>query len=70
MPCNVGGAERLIRILIGVVLLPVSYLYLSGAGAVVGYVVGAIALLTGLVRFCPINSLIGWSSCEEQPIRR
>lgn len=59
MRANVGGSDRTVRIVLGVVLLPLSYFALSGALALVGYVVGAIALITGLVRFCPVNTLLG-----------
>lgn len=61
MPTNVGGADRVVRIWLGLLLLPLSYLTLalSGALAVLGYVLGAVALVTGLARFCPAYALFG-----------
>lgn len=65
MKCNVGGAERVARILIGLALITFAYLSLAGTGAVVAYVVGAILLVTGLVRFCPITTMLGINTCKE-----
>lgn len=59
MRWNVGGADRAVRVILGIVLIPTAYLALSGTLAVVAYVVGAVALLTGLFRFCPANALFG-----------
>lgn len=60
MPSNVGGVDRTIRIVIGVALLALGFLHVvTGTFAIVAYVVGAIALITGLVRFCPAWSLFG-----------
>lgn len=65
MKCNVGGAERVARILIGFVLITVAYLSLASTGAIVAYVVGAILLVTGLIRFCPITTMLGIDTCRE-----
>lgn len=65
MGCNVGGVERAARIIGGLALLAIAYLFLAGAGAAVAYAVGAIALFTGLIRFCPLNKLLGINTCEE-----
>jgi len=63
--CNVGGVERAVRIIIGLVVLPVTYLSLAGLWAVAGYAIGGIALLTGFIRFCPVSALLGVSTCPE-----
>lgn len=60
MELNVGGTERTIRLLIGLVLIALGIFHvLTGSAAVVAYIVGAIALITGLVRFCPAWKLLG-----------
>jgi len=57
---NVGGLDRIARLILGVVLIVLAYMgFISGTGAVIAYVVAAIALVTGLVKFCPVNTLIG-----------
>ncbi len=65
MKCNVGGIERAVRIILGLAILPITYLSLSGGLAIAGYVVGGIALVTGLVRFCPLSALLGISTCPD-----
>lgn len=60
MSCNVGGIDRIIRLLLGVVLLCAAFLHaVTGTWAIVAYVVGGIALITGLVGYCPAWSLLG-----------
>ena len=62
---NVGGFDRIFRLILGVVLIAVAYFeILTGTGAIIAYVVAAIALVTGLVKFCPINALLGINSCK------
>ena len=57
MKSNVGGMDRAIRIILGIVLLVVAYLWLSGALMIIAYIVGAIALITGLVGWCCLYSV-------------
>lgn len=66
MKSNVGGTDRTVRIVLGLVLLPLSYFALSGVLAAVGYVVGGIALITGLIRTCPVNALLGIDTCASR----
>jgi len=48
MKYNVGPKDRLLRIIIGLVILVVGYIYESWWG-----IVGLVPLLTGLSRWCP-----------------
>jgi hypothetical protein len=59
MKVNVGTLDRVLRISAGVVLIGLA------AGGVVGYwgYLGVVPLLTGLFRFCPAYTLIGFNSC-------
>ena len=64
MSHNVGGVERGIRIAIGLVLLGVAFTHvLTGTIAIVAYVVGGVALLTGLVGYCPAWTVFGINTC-------
>lgn len=57
---NVGGVDRGIRIIAGIVLLGMGLLHIvTGTWVLVAYIVGAVALLTGIVRFCPAWSIFG-----------
>jgi hypothetical protein len=59
---NVGGADQVARIVIGIVLLAVAFFALPGLWAIAAFVIGAIALITGLVGYCPANALFGIDS--------
>ena len=48
MKCNVGQTDRLLRIIIGLAILVLGYIYSSWWG-----LIGLIPLLTGLFRWCP-----------------
>ncbi|HEV2305678.1 MAG TPA: DUF2892 domain-containing protein [Candidatus Acidoferrales bacterium] len=57
---NVGGIERGIRLLVGLVLLGIAFFHiLTGALAIAAYVVDGIALVTGVVGFCPAWAICG-----------
>jgi hypothetical protein len=56
---NVQGFDRLLRALAGVLVLVLAYFWLAGATQVIGFVVGAVLLVTSLVGFCPIYAVLG-----------
>jgi sugar phosphate permease len=60
MSHNVGGADRIIRLILGVVLLCLAlFQAVTGGWAIAFYIVGAIALVTGIVGWCGAWSLLG-----------
>jgi len=61
MKMNVGSADRLIRVLIGLALFSLVFL-LEGPSRWLG-LIGVVPLLTALVRYCPLYSILGVSSC-------
>ncbi|WP_119155525.1 YgaP family membrane protein [Caldimonas tepidiphila] len=63
MKSNVGGIDRLLRIVAGLVLLALT---LSGTIGLWGWI-GLVPLLTGALGFCPLYSLLGLGTC---PLRR
>ena len=60
MKLNVGGIDRILRIVVGLVLI---VLAATGTVGWWGYV-GVVPLLTGLVGWCPPYSLLGWNTCS------
>lgn len=60
---NVGTSDRVIRILLGVVLLVAGFLthYVL---SVILLVVGVVSLITGLFGFCAIYRLFGINTCR------
>lgn len=59
MKFNVGGVDRMLRIVVGLVLIALAA---TGAVGWWGWL-GIIPLLTGVVRFCPLYSLVGLNTC-------
>ena len=59
MNCNIGCFERNLRIVVGAVLVTLAFTHHIGAW---GWL-GLIPLVTGLIRFCPLYTLIKRSSC-------
>lgn len=77
MQKNVGGADRIARLVIGPVLLVAGIagyvgLFALAVGplpqaltSVVVVLAGAILLGTGLLRTCPLNKLLGVNTCPR-----
>jgi hypothetical protein len=61
MKANVGGLDRVIRIVAGLVLIALAIFNVAPIGAW-GWI-GIIPLATGVFRFCPAYSLFGMSTC-------
>jgi hypothetical protein len=61
MAVNVGGIDRVVRIVAGLALLSLFFL-LEGNARYWG-LVGLVPLLTGLTRNCPVYSLFGIDTC-------
>ena len=60
MEINVGSTERLLRTIVGVVIIGLGLYIQSWWG-----VVGLIPLLTGLFRFCPLYKMLGMNTCKR-----
>jgi hypothetical protein len=59
MKFNVGGIDRILRIVVGLVLIGLA------ATGVVGWwgYIGVVPLFTGVFRFCPAYGLLGMNTC-------
>lgn len=53
MVANVGGVDRAFRIIIGLIFLILGIFVFKSALSVIFIILGALALLTGIIRFCP-----------------
>lgn len=60
MSANVGGADKVIRIVAGLVILGLGLAFKSYWG-----LVGLLPLITGLVGFCPAYVILGISTCKK-----
>lgn len=65
---NEGSMDRIIRVIAGIALLVIGFTGIVPGvwGTVIG-IVGLIPLATGLLGFCPLYSLFGFSTC---PVRK
>jgi hypothetical protein len=59
MKVNVGTLDRTVRILAGLVLVGLA---LAGVIGVWGWI-GVVPLATGLIRNCPLYSIVGVNTC-------
>ena len=60
MTANVGGIDRILRIVVGLVLIAMVFV---GPQTPWGWV-GVIPLLTGLIGWCPPYAIFGFSTCS------
>ncbi|WP_067737019.1 YgaP family membrane protein [Novosphingobium naphthalenivorans] len=59
---NVGGIDRLLRIVLGIVLLALVFV---GPKTMWG-LIGVVPLVTGLLRTCPLYSILGIKTCPTK----
>ncbi|MGM0615566.1 MAG: YgaP family membrane protein [Pseudomonadota bacterium] len=62
MKTNVGGIDKIARIVIGALLI---VLALTGTIGVWGWI-GVVPLATGLLNTCPAYSLLGINTCKTK----
>jgi len=62
MKTNVGGIDRTVRIVLGLVLLG---LMATGNIGVWGWL-GIVPIATGAIGWCPPYAIFGWSTCATK----
>lgn len=62
MKANVGGIDRILRIVVGLVLIGLA------ATGTVGWWgwLGVVPLATGAIGWCPPYAMFGWSTCKTK----
>lgn len=59
MECNVGTTEQKLRVLAGLAIIGVGAQYnIKGLA-----VLGVAPIVTGMLRYCPINQALGYNGC-------
>jgi type III secretory pathway component EscS len=62
---NIGGTDKIIRLLVAIVLIVLYFSEtITGTLGIVGLVIAAVLALTSLVNFCPLYSLLGIRTCK------
>ncbi|PRY76313.1 Protein of unknown function (DUF2892) [Yoonia maritima] len=69
MTVNVGTRDRLVRLVIGAVLLAAPFvtnfaLFTNTTVTTISVVVGIVLLATSAIRFCPLYSIFGLRTCQ------
>ncbi|PIP02324.1 MAG: DUF2892 domain-containing protein [Zetaproteobacteria bacterium CG12_big_fil_rev_8_21_14_0_65_54_13] len=67
MNANVGGADRIIRLVAGLALI--AFGAMGGLVSPWNFVamgVGVVFTLTAVIRFCPLYPLLGLSTCSKK----
>lgn len=62
MKSNVGGIDRMLRVVAGLVLIGLT---LNGNIGVWGWL-GLVLVATGAIGWCPPYALFGWSTCATK----
>lgn len=62
MKANVGGMDRILRIVAGLVLIGLT---LTDVIGIWGWI-GVVPLVTGLFKFCPFYTLLGMNTCPME----
>ena len=69
--CNVGGMDRVLRILVGIGFAVLGYfapsMGFAGAWQMGFYIVAGIGVVTGLLTICPLYALLGVNTCNPKP---
>lgn len=63
MKTNVGGMDRIARVVAGLVLIGLAA---TGTVGVWGWL-GVVPLATGAIGWCPAYLPFGWSTCSTKP---
>ncbi len=64
MKKNLGGTDKIMRLVIAVVIVILYFTeIIYGIFGIVMLVIAGILLLTSLVNFCPLYSLLGINTC-------
>ena len=63
---NMGQTDRIVRAVLGVVLLILAFATLAGGWAWIAGIVGVLMLATSAMGSCPPYSLLGINTCKTK----
>lgn len=62
MPTNIGSVDRILRIVVGLILIALVFV---GPKTAWGWI-GVVPLLTAFIGFCPAYTLLGMNTCAKK----
>jgi hypothetical protein len=65
MTTNEGSIDRILRVVVGIVLIALALGYLPNVAASPWGWIGVVPLATGLIGWCPAYSIFGISTCSR-----
>ncbi len=67
MKKNMGNADRVIRIVLAIVFAALYFTgTVTGTLGLVLVILGGVFMLTSLVSFCPLYSIVGLNTCPKE----
>ncbi|MFC6716097.1 DUF2892 domain-containing protein [Natrialbaceae archaeon GCM10025810] len=66
MDRNVCGADRALRVVVGLFLLATGYRARDRTAGTLAFVLGSDLLATAVIRRCPVNALLGIDTCSSE----
>jgi len=68
MKANIGKTDKLIRLIVGLILIILALLIsMSAVLKILLIIVGAVSLLTALFGYCLAYQLFGINTCKHEP---
>jgi hypothetical protein len=64
MKCNVGNADKIVRLFLAIVIGAVGFYVKSWWG-----LVAIVPLITGLSSFCPLYTILGLNTCSTKSVQ-
>lgn len=69
MTINLGSADRIIRVVLGLALLVLPFvsgmaLFASGFATAVSVIIGLVLIATSAMKFCPLYRIVGIRTCK------
>lgn len=61
MKCNIGKTDKIIRLILGVVIIAVGYYFKCWLG-----VIGIVLIATALLNWCPLYIPFGINTCKKE----
>lgn len=67
MKTNMGGADRIIRVILAVVFAVLFFTgTVTGTFGIVLLVLGGVFLATSVISFCPLYTIVGMNTCKTK----